>query len=310
MSDGDPAEPLLSPEESEALLQAMQAEVADPDAEPAALGRIEPRLARMLPKAREAAAQTCPALAAQLLRTTGRRYDVVPGEPQVAVVTSEIDPTSVDARWNLVHDDELLGWVTLDHVLVRSLLNSRLGGSEHNHDDSIARPPTGVELRILEPIARAAIAPVLAALIPDIALALGRPDPFSPPTRPTPMLVLPVLARDPESMVARLMIALDGSRITSGKTLALALDEEKKNLAVGIAGVEVELVARLGGAFATIRSVMELEVGSVVRLDSGPGDLLEVRIHDLVAFRGAPVVQAGNLALEIEPPMTEQEAAA
>ncbi len=84
-------------------------------------------------------------------------------------------------------------------------------------------------------------------------------------------------------------------------------EREQDRLAPLVASVHVTLAARLGRASLTVRELLAMEVGSLVRLDRTPGAPIDVRIGDHVVLRGVPVVRGGNLALEIVPSTTVVE---
>lgn len=293
----DPQEPLLSEEESAALVDAMRSEVDETEAEPTALANPKPRLERLLPRVTEAAAKTCGGVTNALLKATRLRYDVTPGEAKIVVPGEGDEAEATDARWDIVHEGKIVGSVILDGLLVVTVLSARLGAPDGMPTEGPVRPPTPVELRVMEPLARTALDPVLKELAPSLEVSLRRPERFAPAGGSSLRVVIPMLARDLEGNVARVIVSLEGSLL--GGAVVQEGRNEQRELMRSLAGVQVELIARLGRAHATIRSVLSLEEGSVIRLDTGPGDLLEVRIHDTVTFMGAPVTHAGNLALEL-----------
>ena len=65
--------------------------------------------------------------------------------------------------------------------------------------------------------------------------------------------------------------------------------------------VEVEVVAILGRTTTTVRALLALERGSVLRLDSAPERPVDVRVDGVTVLRGMPVVKDGNLAIEVNP---------
>jgi len=62
---------------------------------------------------------------------------------------------------------------------------------------------------------------------------------------------------------------------------------------------DVEVVAMLGHQRATVREVLSLRAGDVIRLENTPEDPLEVRVGDRTVFTGTPMIQRGNLAMQI-----------
>ena len=61
----------------------------------------------------------------------------------------------------------------------------------------------------------------------------------------------------------------------------------------------VELEVELGRARTTLRQVINLQVGTVLRLDRHPNEELPVRIAGMTKFQGLPVHDDGALAVEI-----------
>ena len=68
-----------------------------------------------------------------------------------------------------------------------------------------------------------------------------------------------------------------------------------------ISDVEVEVVAVLGRTASTVRALLALERGAVLRLDGAPDRPIEVRVDGVTVLRGMPVVKDGNLAIEVNP---------
>jgi len=48
-----------------------------------------------------------------------------------------------------------------------------------------------------------------------------------------------------------------------------------------------------------VREVLALRTGDIVRLENTPQDPLEVKVGDRAVFYGQPMVQRGNLAMQI-----------
>jgi flagellar motor switch protein FliM len=64
--------------------------------------------------------------------------------------------------------------------------------------------------------------------------------------------------------------------------------------------VPVTLVAELGRLKVGLRSVLELEVGQVLRLSTAVDDPVRIEVEGLKKFFGSPVVSRGQLAVEIK----------
>lgn len=61
----------------------------------------------------------------------------------------------------------------------------------------------------------------------------------------------------------------------------------------------VNVAAELGKTVLTIRDILSLKVDDVVRLDTGPEDPIVVTVDDVPKFQGYPGVVKGNRAVEI-----------
>ena len=61
----------------------------------------------------------------------------------------------------------------------------------------------------------------------------------------------------------------------------------------------VNVAAELGKAVLTIRDILSLKVDDVVRLDTGPEDPIVVTVDEVPKFQGYPGVVKGNRAVEI-----------
>jgi flagellar motor switch protein FliM len=75
--------------------------------------------------------------------------------------------------------------------------------------------------------------------------------------------------------------------------------KDRRRIAAQLSHAEVEVVAVLGRAESTIRQVLALEVGDVIRLHDSPDTPLRVSVEGQPKFVGTPVIQHGNLAIEI-----------
>ena len=62
---------------------------------------------------------------------------------------------------------------------------------------------------------------------------------------------------------------------------------------------ELELVAVLGKSQSTVRNVLSMVVGDVLRLDEAPTSPLQIFVEGQKKMIGVPVVSHGNIAVEI-----------
>jgi flagellar motor switch protein FliM len=62
---------------------------------------------------------------------------------------------------------------------------------------------------------------------------------------------------------------------------------------------QVELIVELGRSQMTLRQLLDLKAGELVRLDKEPGGALEVRVSGEPKYHARPVVHHGNMAIEV-----------
>jgi flagellar motor switch protein FliM len=77
-----------------------------------------------------------------------------------------------------------------------------------------------------------------------------------------------------------------------------ALDRTRMTDAIG--GTEVEAIAMLGSYVTTVREVLGLRAGDIIRLSTTPDSPLEVRVGEKAVFLANPIVHHGNMAVQIE----------
>ena len=68
--------------------------------------------------------------------------------------------------------------------------------------------------------------------------------------------------------------------------------------------VPVEVVAELGQAQYSVQELLKLQTGDVIQIDSGPEDMITVKIADVPKYEGFPGVVKGNRAIEVAAPIT------
>jgi flagellar motor switch protein FliM len=73
-----------------------------------------------------------------------------------------------------------------------------------------------------------------------------------------------------------------------------------------IGGASVDAIAVLGEHRSTVRELLALRSGDILRLESTPEEPLELRIGDQIVVRGMPVVHRGNLALQVSELVRQQ----
>ncbi len=71
--------------------------------------------------------------------------------------------------------------------------------------------------------------------------------------------------------------------------------------------VEVDLVGVLGEASMTLRELLELQPGDLLRLDRDPAGTLDLWVQDVPKLAVRPTVRQGNMAVIVECPLEEPE---
>lgn len=70
--------------------------------------------------------------------------------------------------------------------------------------------------------------------------------------------------------------------------------------------VPVEVVAELGETSYSVRELLDLQSGDVLQIDSGPEDLITVKVAEVPKYQGFPGVSKGNRAIEIADSLTHK----
>jgi flagellar motor switch/type III secretory pathway protein FliN len=202
------------------------------------------------------------------------------------------------AVWTIRSQGEAVGRVVLEPNLVAALLERRLGAADALVGARpIERAPSPLELRVLEPLARAAADKIVAPFVPGQLTygPPGRPSELGSPLAPCAAVTLTLTPR--RGSPAEIKVALFAS------SLGHVSGTPKLGARMGdvLSDVEVEVVAVLGQTTSTVRALLALERGSVLRLDGAPERPIEVRVDGVTVLRGMPVVKDGNLAIEVNP---------
>ncbi len=75
--------------------------------------------------------------------------------------------------------------------------------------------------------------------------------------------------------------------------------DHRQRIATRLTQAEVDVVAHLGSMPSTVRELLALAVGDVIRLDHVPQNPIDVRVGGITKMRGMPVVEHGNLAVRV-----------
>lgn len=300
MSTSLPAEPLLSDEETNALLDAMREDERGSGSTPTSKVELvdpERALRARLRQADTAGRPVATAARAQLLKQLGRGVDVtsLPSElVPYEVLENGLDPHGL--RYDLGADGESIGLMSFDASLVRFVLDRCMGAPELPAVGGRIAPPrfSDLDRRVFAPLPAA----VAAALGPVVGrtLELGAAAEEPRGARFEPLLRMSWRLATPLGELGQIVTALRASAFgVSAPARATAADPWRERLA----RAEVEVCATLGTIPSTIRELLSLCVGDVLRLDAAPSDPLPVLVEDVEVARGVPVVRTGNLALEI-----------
>ena len=307
-------EPLLSDEETSALLDAMREEETrgEVEAKKTDLGSPEGPMRDALGRADAAAIQLGRAARTQLLKQTARGMDVelLPAEivPR-DVLTSSIDPHAL--LFTLRSRGEALGVVALDSNLGRSVLERCMGAPESNGEAAPGGALSELDRRILRPFPAAVVEALGETFLRGRPLTLeDHDDADDGGVRFEPMLRLGLRFSNGGQRAGELLLALTAAAVTSAcpkqQAAREALQKKKEEaprakdlLVEKIAGAEVDLIAVLGRARSSVRDLLALQTGDVLRLSGAPGDPVALCIEDVVLGYGNPVVHKGDLAIEV-----------
>jgi flagellar motor switch protein FliM len=102
----------------------------------------------------------------------------------------------------------------------------------------------------------------------------------------------------------RVMIAVTGAFLQETMPAATpaavpAPASDRAKLLVRIERAPIEVSAVLGRARSTVRDVLALEAGDVLRLGRVAGEPIEVCVGKRPLFTGQPVIHHGNVAVEL-----------
>lgn len=309
------SEPLLSGEETEALLEAMRSTAgAAPDVLGANLASPDLPLRQALGRADRCVEQLGRQLRGTMLRVArcSASSEVEPAEIVSFKVLQQALPAGA-AIAVLRVQGSIGGIVVVGPSLSTFVIERRLGAPLRRPEDadkaSVREQLTAFDRRVLQPL--------FAAIAEDFGRAwTGAPGAVEIEevlARAADMPALPAI--DPMlrfAMKVRTASVTDDVvvALTPGAVRATAMREEpsapqasaddRQRLAQRIAAAEVELVAVLGTAATTIRELLALTCGDIVRLDQVPGRSIDVTVEGVTKLRGLPVVQHGNLAIEVE----------
>jgi flagellar motor switch protein FliM len=306
MMGGESFEPLLSAEETDALLDAMKTSGDDRrEAMTLDLASPEARLRRHLGAADRAADAWRESLVRTFLRHTGilPSLDVV----SVDVVAPDlffgrIEPGTCLLRARV--DGGALA-VLADSTLTSFALDRRLGAPLATTQDPERTAPrlllSAVERRVLRPFFDDVLALPGLRIEGEAVLEVGG---TTASQRVDPLLVVDL----------RVDLGLGAAPLVYGFELAAARrafpeeapppvregsPRERRTMGSRLRGAEVEVAAVLGEAESTVSALLALKKGEILRLDTPASSTVELRVEGVPALLGRPCVEHGNLAVRI-----------
>jgi flagellar motor switch protein FliM len=312
MSEG--AEPLLSLEETNALLDAMRSGTDDNGSvETLDLTSAERPLRDALGTADTCARSLAEALDKLMLRTTGcsSSTEELPAEiVPYKVVRGAIPQGAAIVPFRGA--DGSLGVMTIGGQLGSFILDRRMGaplGKEIPGD-----PRTTLSLldrRLLNPFAHAVVELFAKHWCDDAkafpvgpVLAVAADLPMLPQFEPLLQLVFRVT---PTGVAGdQIVLALSSGIVSRAKTVSQAVEIatvpstiDRARMSEAIRGSDIDTVAILGRQQSTVRELLALRAGDILRLESTPDEPLEIRVGDRTVCRGMPVIRRGNMGVQI-----------
>lgn len=312
MNEGN--EPLLSPEETSALLDAMRSGSDVSAIESLDLTSAERPLRDALATADACARAIAEALDKLMLRATGcpSSTEELPAEiTPYKVVRSAIPQGAAIVPFRAA--DGSLGVMTLGPSLVSFILDRRMGAPLNKELPSDPRTSLShLDRRLIEPFALSVVELFSKhwcndpkAFPPGSVIAQPADLPMLPQFEPLLQLVFRVaptgLAGDQIVLAMSSGIVSRAKSSTHVKEQAAAPTEfDRSRMTQAVGGTEVEVVARLGEYITTVREVLGLRSGDIIRLSTTPEEPLEVSVGDRIVFHANPIVHHGNMAVQIQ----------
>jgi flagellar motor switch protein FliM len=311
-------EPLLSTDETDALLQAMRAGAAggSSSAKDVELGSADQRLRQCLGKADEVARDWASEVRKILRRMLG--VSAMVRESTTDIVPYSVSQQSVPpgaAVCVLRTGDGALCFMVMGPALTSFVLNRRLGGGATQaigaaNPGEVARDfLSPLDRRIVRPFCEEALSAFATLwgsneLKISIAEVLGRPVDMPRLGQFEPLLRMPLTVSLNADSIEELSILLSGNAIRPPKLEEkseepVVASGDKSRMVARLSFAELELVAVLGKAKSTVRNVLSLSIGDVLRLDEAPSSPLQIFVEGQKKFIGAPVVSHGNIAVEV-----------
>jgi len=311
-------EPLLSLDETDALLEAMRASAGDEeDYQSADLGSPDRALREALGKADRVAETLANAVRRLLLRAHGISSETEENPPEIIpfnVLAGAIQNASAIAM--LTAPGQSTGIVIVGPAMTAFVCERRLGAPLMLGMDTNPAPPrnelTAVDRRVIQVFINE-VAEELSdawagqpnAIKPG--RVLGRAADIPPLSQFEPMLRLGIRCAPNGGPVDEIVVALTAGAARAGSiadqredTTITASAAERGQMAGSVAFSDVELSSVLGGLKSSVADLLTFEEGDIIRLNTVPGDLLDVKVNGITKLRGTPAITHGNLSIEVK----------
>ncbi|MEE4356267.1 MAG: flagellar motor switch protein FliM [Desulfococcaceae bacterium] len=110
----------------------------------------------------------------------------------------------------------------------------------------------------------------------------------------------PDYSGDMHICIPYLMLEPIKEKLSYGKLRAVESENMPVFLAESVLGkISANIVAELGTARMTVRELLALHKGDVIKLDTGPRSSIAVKIENVIKYRGQPGTYHGNQAVRI-----------
>lgn len=199
------------------------------------------------------------------------------------------------------------GWarLILDAGTISVLLESALGGTPLMQSTMPSAELTSAQRALVARVANSLARDLCAALVAEGAgnvEPLGREAARRAESLPPGDVIHAVCHIEGLSIPAAVVIAVSTELVAAGVRNARN-DEpgvQDPHMADAMLEVPIELIGELGRLKLSLRRVLSLEVGDVIRLDTAVDDLIPIRISGSVKLEGVPVASRGQMAVEIK----------
>jgi flagellar motor switch protein FliM len=309
----DSNEPLLSQDEMSALLSAMKSGGGEASAEAVDFTSQDRRLRQATSRAEKALQETLTETRKFLRRMLNTQLTVQANAPDVvpfSTMSGQLLPGSAVAELRTRSGGEAI--LVVGPGLVSYVLHRRLGADVENMDVLPARP----ELSAMD-------RRVLRTFVTQFASLFsmpwcGDPEAFSIHQIVSRQVDLSTTANDESYLRLSLSLAVPKIEpeeayfaLTAGALRDIAVPEsslgqsndvnpvDRLRMLARLGVAEIDAVAILGRTHASVRKIIDLKVGDVLRLDQVPDEPLTVTIAGVPKLRGMPVDRHGNMAVKI-----------